>query len=101
ARAGNLERAAYELVETAALAAWEGETFEATVIERREASQSADGSGAPTRVEVQLTDPPVTAWVPVDAEPGTTVRVRLESVDPAKRRAVFVGADGPAQWARP
>ena len=97
ARAGNLERAAYELVETAALAAWEGETFEATVIERREASQSADGSGAPTRVEVQLTDPPVTAWVPMDAEPGTTVRVRLESVDPAKRRAVFVGADGPAQ----
>src|SRR5690606_21703494 len=97
ARAGNLQRAAYELAATAAPAAWEGETFEATVIERREARQRAEGGGAPARVEVQLTDPPVTAWVPMDAEPGTTVRVRLESVDPAKRRAVFVGADGPAQ----
>ena len=94
ARAGNLERAALELVETAALAAWEGETFEATVIERREATESDNGDGAPTRVEVQLTDPPVTAWVPMDAEPGATVRVRLASVDTAARRAEFVPADG-------
>lgn len=104
AQAGNLERAARELVETAALAAWEGETFEATVIDRREASDggkgdgngSGNGSGAPLRVEVQLTDPPVTAWVPMDAEVGQVVRVRLESVDTAARRAVFVAADGAA-----
>ena len=97
ARAGNLERAAIELVETAALVAWEGETFEAVVIERREASTSKDGNGgAPTRVEVQLTDPPVTAWVPMDAAAGELVRVRLESVDAGARRAVFVAADGGA-----
>lgn len=94
-RAGSLERAAIELVETAALAAWEGETFEAAVIERREASESKDGNGgAPTRVEVQLTDPPVTAWVPMDASVGDLVRVRLESVDAVARRAEFVPADG-------
>lgn len=95
ARAGNLERAAVELVETAALAAWEGETFEAAVIERREASATTDGNGgAPTRVEVQLTDPPVTAWVPMDATVGDVVTVRLASVDTAARRAEFVSTDG-------
>lgn len=45
---------------------------------------------------MQLTDPPVTAWVPMDAEVGQVVRVRLESVDTAARRAVFVAADGAA-----
>ena len=94
AQGGNLERDARELVETAALAAWEGETFAATVIERREATESENDHGAPTRVEVQLTDPPVTAWVPMDAEVGTRVRVRLESVDTTSRRAVLVAADG-------
>ena len=94
AQGGNLERDDRELVETAALAAWEGETFAATVIERREATESENGDGAPTRVEVQLTDPPVTAWVPMDAEVGTRVRVRLESVDTTSRRAVLVAADG-------
>lgn len=94
AQAGNLERAALELVEAMALGAWEGEVFDASVIERREASESENGDGAPTRVEVQLTDPPVTAWVPMDAAVGEIVRVRLESVDRAARRAVFVAADG-------
>ncbi|MGP9536966.1 RNB domain-containing ribonuclease [Brachybacterium sp. AOP43-C2-M15] len=94
ARAGALERAATELVETAALAAWEGETFEATVIERREASEDPNGGGAPTRVEVQLTDPPVTAWVPMEAAVGEVVRVRLQSVDAAGRHAEFVADDG-------
>lgn len=119
-RSGDLERKAIELVEITALLAWEGETFEATVIERREASEPQNGSGdsngkgkgnsngngsgngngnggAPTRVEVQLTDPPITAWVPMDAAAGEVVRVRLESVDPAARHAEFVAADeGPA-----
>ena len=46
-------------------------------------------------MEVQLIDPPVTAWVPMDAEAGQVVRVRLESVDPRKGKAHFVPA-GPA-----
>ncbi|ATG51993.1 exoribonuclease R [Brachybacterium vulturis] len=96
ARAGNLERAALELVESMALGTWEGEIFEASVIERREATGSGNGDGAPTRVEVQLSDPPVTAWVPMDAVVGEVVRVRLESVDRAARRAEFVAADGEA-----
>lgn len=92
ARAGELERAALDLVEAAALATWQGDTFAATVIDRREGKQ-AEGA-APTRVEVQLTDPPVTAWVPMDADLGAVVRVRLESVDTAARHAEFVAADG-------
>jgi exoribonuclease R len=97
AQGGNLERAARELVEAAALAAWEGETFDATVIERREATESDNGDGAPTRVEVQLTDPPVTAWVPMDAQVGEVVRVRLRAVDVAARRAVFEAAHAGAR----
>ena len=98
ARSGDLERRALDLVEAAALAAWTGETFEATVIERREASPAKDGNdGTPTRVEVQLSEPPVTAWVPMDAALGEVVRVRLDSVDTAEREAVFVAAaDGAA-----
>ncbi|WP_299305191.1 RNB domain-containing ribonuclease [uncultured Brachybacterium sp.] len=96
AQAGNLERAALELVEAMALAAWEGEELDASVIERREATESENGDGAPTRVEVQLTDPPVTAWVPMDAMVGERVRVRLASVDQATRRVEFVAADAPA-----
>ena len=92
AQGGNLERAARELVEASALAAWEGESFDASVIERREASGDGDGDGAPTRVEVQLTDPPVTAWVPMDARVGEVVRVRLRAVDVPARRAEFVAA---------
>jgi len=90
-RAGDLERRAVDLLETAALAAWVGEEFEATVIDRRE----ADGGSAPTRVEVQLVDPPVTAWVPMDAQVGEVVRVRLAAVDTAARQAEFlpVGAE--------
>lgn len=92
-QSGELERHAIDLVETAALGAWVGAEFDATVIDRREASQhngNGNGNGAPTRVEVQLTDPPVTAWVPMDAAIGEVVRVRLESVDALARNAVFV-----------
>lgn len=96
AQAGGLERAALELVEVAALAAWEGEIFEATVIERREASEPENGSGSPTRVEVQLIEPPVTAWVEMDAAAGEVVRVRLASVEREARRAEFVAAEGRA-----
>jgi hypothetical protein len=67
------------------------------VIERREATESDNGDGAPTRVEVQLTDPPVTAWVPMDAQVGEVVRVRLRAVDVAARRAVFEAAHAGAR----
>src|SRR5699024_7042843 len=86
AQAGGLERAA--------LAAGEGEICEATVIERREASEPENGSGSPTRVEVQLIEPPVTAWVEMDAAAGEVVRVRLASVEREARRAEFVAAEG-------
>lgn len=93
AQGGRLERAALDLVETAALKEWEGEEFDASVIERREAAEAKDGNeGRPTRVEVQLVDPPVTAWVPMDAAPGDVVRVRLEAVDTAAGTARFVPA---------
>lgn len=83
-RGGDLERRAIDLVEIAALASWTGQVVEATVIDRREESVSEDGTrNAPTRVEVQMIDPPVTAWVPMDARPGQTVRIRIDSADPA------------------
>lgn len=89
-RAGDLEKRGRELVQTAALRAYVGETFEATVIDARDASEAKDGNeGTPARVEVQLVDPPVTAWVPTTAEVGTVIRVRLASVDAASRRAEF------------
>ncbi len=92
-RAGVLEREARALVECAALQHRVGEEFTGTVIERREASVAKDGSeGAPTRVEVQLLEPPMTAWVPMDAQPGQEVRVRLDRVDTAARRSVFLPA---------
>lgn len=73
ARAGALERAAIDLVEAEALRAHRGEELEATVIDRREAGESS-----PLRVEVQLSQPPVTAWVEADAQLGEVLRVRPE-----------------------
>lgn len=97
ARAGDLERRALDLVEVAALEPQVGETFTGTVIERREASVDEDGrEQAPTRVEVQLAEPPVTTWVPGDAAPGTAVRIRLESVDLDTPSATFVLHEGDA-----
>ena len=55
----------------------------------RELVQTAAPRATPARVEVQLVDPPVTAWVPTTAEVGTVIRVRLASVDAASRRAEF------------
>lgn len=83
-RAGDLERRGIALVETAALRAWTGDELEATVIDSREASPAKDGNeGTPARVEVQLLDPPVTAWVPAQAEVGSALRVRIVSADAA------------------
>ncbi|MGY5764535.1 RNB domain-containing ribonuclease [Brachybacterium sp. DNPG3] len=93
-RGGDLERRAIDLVEIAALSGWVGEEIDGTVIERREASRKQDGSlNAPVRVEVQMIDPPVTAWVPMDAALGETVRIRVVSVDPVARRAELAPAD--------
>lgn len=98
ARGGALERDAVSLVETAALEALVGETFSAAVIERREGKTPTgkdgkkNGTPSQTRVEVQLTDPPVTAWIPIDAEVGTVIQVHLDSVDIPGRTARFSAA---------
>jgi exoribonuclease R len=66
-RAGRLGSASVDRVEAAVLSAGTDRTFEAVVLARR-------GDG----VRVQLVDPPVEASVaPLDAEPGTTVLLRL------------------------
>lgn len=92
ARAGDLERRALDLVEVAALAARQGEVLEGTVIDRREGTRREDGEDTPTRVEVQLDEPPVTAWVPMDAEPGTRVRIRVREADLDAGRVVLESA---------
>ena len=94
ARAGDLERRAFQVVETAVLSRRDDETFSGTVIDRREASSSENGDGAPVRVEVQPQDPPVTLWAPgVDAEIGTELAVRLGPVDPSTGRLTAQLAD--------
>lgn len=94
ARAGDLERRAFQVVETAVLSRRDHETFAGTVIDRREASSTENGDGAPVRVEVQLQDPPVTLWAPgVDAEIGTELAVRLGPVDPSTGRLTAQLAD--------
>ena len=72
-RNGQLERAAQDLVEDAVIAGHLGEELEGTVIDRREAK-----NGGSPRVEVQLREPPVTAWVDADAKLGQALRVRVE-----------------------
>lgn len=88
-RAGQLEREALDLVELAALESVVGETFRASIIERRgggDGGEGGEGGGSAPRIEVQLTDPPVTAWIPADGEPGTVVTVVLRSVDRAAKQ---------------
>lgn len=69
ARASRLDAGAVDRVEAAVLSGHEGEVFRGTVVARR-----ADG------VRVQLLAPPVEAKVPgLDAEPGSTVDLRLVS----------------------
>lgn len=103
--AGSLERRALDLVERTALAGLVGETFGGTIIDRRggekkddeqhEGGKKDDGT-SPVRVEVQLLDPPVTAWVETDGELGEALSIRLQAVDVAGAGARFVpvGADG-------
>lgn len=100
--AGSLERRALGLVERTALAGLVGETFAGTIIDRRGGSgedhaggkgspaKVPPGKGAPVRVEVQLLEPPVTAWVETDGELGATLDLRLEAVDVAGAGARFV-----------
>jgi exoribonuclease R len=81
-RSGSLEHRALERVESAALAALVGESFEGTVIDRRGGRPHGEQEEpSPVRVEVQLLDPPVTAWVEAERDLGETATVRLESVD--------------------
>ena len=73
ALASRVENGAVDRIEAAALAGRTGEEFEATVV--------AETKGG---VRVQLTDPFVTAVVAAEAQPGTVVRVRVESADIAE-----------------
>jgi exoribonuclease R len=64
--AGNLERAALDTVEAAALSHRIGEVFDATVI-----------SGGNGKGQIQLVDPDVTATCTGAVEPGTRIKARL------------------------
>lgn len=99
--AGSLERRALDLVERSALAGLVGETFEGTIIDRRggeghDGGTGTSGKGSSVRVEVQLLDPPVTAWVETDGELGGVLRVRLEAVDVTGAGARFAPVDAGA-----
>lgn len=82
ALSGQIERAVIDLAETVMLHDRAGETFAACVTD-------ADGDSA----RVQLIDLPVVARARIaGAAPGRRVSLRLESVDPAKRRLTFAHA---------
>jgi exoribonuclease R len=77
--AARLEAATLDRVEAALLSGSEGAVFDAMVLGRR--------NGA---ARVQLVQPPVTAKVAgLDADPGTTVRVRLRTADIATGTVVL------------
>lgn len=87
-RAAQLASGALDRVEAAVLHGREGEQFDAVVLSRR-------GDG----IRVQLSEPAVDAKVRgLDADPGTTVRLRLERADVAAGTVVFdaVATDGDA-----
>ncbi|PWH05706.1 exoribonuclease R [Brachybacterium endophyticum] len=87
-RAGSLERRAVEIVERTALAAMGGVVLEGTVIDRRGGSDEQ-----PVRVEVQVLDPPVTAWVEADHELGDVIRVRPDPAGGSGSAPRFVLAE--------
>ncbi|SNC72491.1 RNB domain-containing protein [Kytococcus aerolatus] len=74
-RAKAVERACVDAVEAAALAPHAGEEFEATAVDVQPEKQ---------RVEVQLLNPAVIERASGVAEPGQTVRVRLEAASVAE-----------------
>ncbi|MGF3055715.1 RNB domain-containing ribonuclease [Microbacterium sp. YY-01] len=81
-RSGQLNAATVDRVEAAVLAPLVGTVFTATVLRAR------NGDGEAT---IQIADPAVTARAPVPegADPGTLVRLRLESATIASGRVTF------------
>lgn len=77
-RTGAVERACLDAVEAAVLAHRVGEVFDAVVVD-------AGRSG----LELQLTDPAVTARAEGEAEPGDRVRAELVTADLAERSVRF------------
>jgi exoribonuclease R len=75
-----VERACTDAVEAAILQHRVGEVFDAVVVDREERGG----------VDVQLTEPAVTAKADGDAEPGAQVRVKLVEADLARRLVRFV-----------
>ena len=76
-KASALERECIAAVTAVILAPRVGEVFAGIIVDRRD-----------ERAEVELLDPPVTAMVVAEGEPGTTVQVRLESI--RESQPVFV-----------
>lgn len=81
--AGDVERAAMDAIEAAALIEQVDQTFTAVVIDVPE----GDGE-----IEIQVIDPPVIARASGSAALGDKVTVRLTAVDPQAGRARFVVA---------
>lgn len=82
ALSGQIERAVIDLAETVMLEGRAGERFTACVTD-------AEGDSA----RIQLIDLPIVARARIPgATPGETVDLRLELVDPVKRRLAFVPA---------
>jgi exoribonuclease R len=78
-RANRAERAALELAEAVVLSGHQGRTFDAVVID-----EGQDG------VVFQIADPAVVAATHAHhVDPGDSIRVRLVSVDVARRDVVF------------
>ncbi|GAA1352501.1 RNB domain-containing ribonuclease [Falsarthrobacter nasiphocae] len=77
-RAGQVQRAALDLVEAFVLSSRVGEVFSAEV------TSSSKGKAA-----IQIADPAVSARVSTDATPGSQVRVRLAGVDLDARTLSF------------
>lgn len=89
-REHTVDRAVVDLLEAVLLAPRVGESFAASVVDRRDDH----------RAVVQIADPPVQATVAVGDQPlGADLTLRLDSVDPATRTVTF-SVTGPADAPR-
>ncbi len=89
--AGRVDKAAIDTVEAALLHHRVGDEFDAVVLAGPKKNGHASKTAA-ARSTIQIATPAVTGYCDGDLEPGTEVRVRLESVDIAKRSVKFVPA---------
>ncbi len=93
--ANKVDKAAIDTVEAALLVHHVGGEFDAVVLAGPKKNGHTTRTAA-ARSTIQITTPAVTGYCAGDLEPGTVVRVRLESVDIARRSVKFVPAEGAA-----